>query len=77
MPGDRYATRKLAQGYQSPLDRPACRNCAHRGQPAPCRGGGSAVAYDCRLGRFLVSPGGICPRHEIRPVARFGQQEVK
>ena len=60
----RYPLRKAAQGYRSPSQREGCRNCAHRSAQALSFDGGTSTAYDCRLGHFLVAPGGICDQYK-------------
>ena len=62
---DRFAARKRQQGYRPPALRDGCRNCRHRG-PEGIRFDNGSVAYDCGLGLFLVSAGGICDQHERR-----------
>ena len=57
MARDRYVMRKLAQGYQAPLERNGCRTCGHcLWRP---KGHGVGV-YSCKLGAFFVAPGAIC-----------------
>ena len=65
MSRDRYAARMAAQGYQRPGERPACRNCAHSAEVQGMRRRTADEPMDCRLGGFLVSPMGICDRHEL------------
>lgn len=60
----RFSQRRFHQGYRTPSERDGCRNCVHRSTQALKFDNGTSVAYDCRLGRFLVSPGGICPEHK-------------
>lgn len=59
---------KRAQGYLAPSQRDGCRSCAHRSETAIQLEFGAS--YECQLGGFLVSPGGICPRHQSRPAIR-------
>ena len=67
MAGSIYAKRKSAARYLPPSDRPGCRNCRHRSEVASVFGDGTG--YECRLGRFLVSLGGICDSHTPAGVA--------
>lgn len=63
MAADRYAARRTHQGYQAPAEREGCRCCGHRSQGAiTLQGGGKG--YDCTLGHFLVSAGGICRMYQ-------------
>ena len=72
---DMITARKRSQGYQSPSQRPACRNCGHRSADAIRFDRGASVAYDCQLGRFFVAPGGICEQHQPAGVAGLPKKE--
>ena len=66
MQKSRFDQRKSAQGYQSPAEREGCRNCRHRGANTL---GGRIVGYECRLGFFFISPGGICREYQQAGIA--------
>ena len=67
-----YAKRKAAARYLPPSDRPGCRNCRHRSEVAFHLGDGTG--FECRIGRFLVSLGGICDSHTPAGVAGLKPQ---
>ncbi|MDO5289333.1 MAG: hypothetical protein Q4F13_06825 [Pseudomonadota bacterium] len=67
---DRFAMRKLGQGYASPLTRAGCHNCQHSAPVQGCTEGG----LQCRSGGFLVARMGICNRYAARlPGAQSGK----
>ena len=72
---DRFSARKHAQGYQSPIERPGCRSCRHRSPQALSFDTGG-VAYNCRLGDFLVAPGGTCPQHQPAGIAALPRKDA-
>lgn len=55
---------KLAQNFQSAMERQRCETCA---QSVECY----AMALQCRLGGFLVSKYAVCDRWELRPRPGF------
>lgn len=63
MARDRYAAARTHQGYQVPSEREGCRSCSHRSKAAITLLNG-AKGYDCTLGHFLVSAGGICRMYQ-------------
>ena len=65
---DRFQQRRSALGYQAPAEREGCRSCRHRSAEALSFDGGR-IAYDCRLGGFLVVPGGICREYQQAGIA--------
>jgi hypothetical protein len=68
MAANYYAAKRAAQGYRSPAQRNACRNCRHRGDDLRDFGH-EGLAYDCRLGSFYVAPAGICDHHQPAGIA--------
>ncbi len=73
MSRERIMQRQHAQGYLSPALRPGCRNCVHAAEP-PDQLRRLGDPMECRLGRFLVSPGGVCDHHA--PVTRKWQRRA-
>lgn len=65
-----YASRRADQGYLSPSQREGCRSCADR-SAAGLRLDRDFDAYECLLGGFIVSPGGICPHYRPRPATNL------
>ena len=61
-----YAARRAMQGYLAPSQRDGCRNCAHRSVSGLALDQDRPDAYECTIGRFLVSPGGICRQYQLR-----------
>lgn len=64
----RFDQRRAAQGYRSPSERNGCRNCRYRRADAsPFNAAGNLL--HCARGGFIVSPGGICPDHQVAGIA--------
>lgn len=60
---NRFYARRVAQGYQAPAEREGCHGCRHRSPGAITLQSG-AKGYDCTLGHFIVSAGGICRQYQ-------------
>ena len=75
MARDYISAKKSAQGYRAPSERDGCRNCRHRSPHALRYDGGGRIAYDCQLGKFLVSPTSICNNHQRAGIAGLPRKE--
>lgn len=67
-----HASRKAAQGYRAPGAREGCRNCCYSRSSTSTYSNGPLL--HCVLGRFVVSPSGICPKHQ--PAGEAGTKEI-
>lgn len=70
---DRFAMRKLGQGYASPLSRPGCHNCQHS---APVQGS-TEGSLQCRSGGFSVARLGICNGYAVRMHGNYAAPNPK
>jgi hypothetical protein len=64
----RFDQRRAAQGYRPPSERNGCRNCRHcKADRSPFNATDNLL--HCGRGGFIVSPGGVCPEHQLAGIA--------
>ena len=55
---------KMAMGYQTAMQRPCCRNCAHSEQVKPSYAYNDVYPWRCQKGGFGVTANAVCKEHQ-------------